>query len=406
MMLSSIPRVSPKSIEYVNKVLDMGIHNAKSSGFDAELERKFSERFGQKYGILMSNGTVTMQAALLACDIGVGDEVIVPAFTVFMTAGAALFANAIPIIADVDPDTWTLDPKDVERKITSRTRAIIPVSICGLSPDMDPILKLAKKHNLIVIEDNAQCFLGYYKERVVGSIGNFSSFSFQGSKHMTCGEGGILLCENEETAIKARKASSLGFSTLTAQPGNSTIPKELRCHPSFERHTSYGHNFLLSELAISLALGEFERLDELVLMRQKVAKEFECAITGCDWLIPQKTPEDHVHSYWTYAIRINRNDIDWSEMRSFFTNLGGDGYYAAYQPVHREPVFPMLSDMVKSNPGRFPHWHERMPDYRETSCPVWESIQPNIIMLKTKYFDLDSARRQADFFVKTIQHFS
>ena len=172
----------------------MGIHNAKSSGFDAELERRFAERFGQKYGILMSNGTVTMQTALQASDIGAGDEVIVPAFTVFMTAGAALFANAIPIIADVDPDTWTLDPKDVERKITSRTRAVIPVSICGLSSDMDPILKLAKKYNLMVIEDNAQCYLGYYKERVVGSMGNFSSFSFQGSKHMTCGEGGILLC--------------------------------------------------------------------------------------------------------------------------------------------------------------------------------------------------------------------
>tara|TARA_Y100001960_G_scaffold134884_1_gene143122 strand:+ start:407 stop:1627 length:1221 start_codon:yes stop_codon:yes gene_type:complete len=406
MTLSSIPRVSKKSIEYVNKVLDMGIHNAKSSGFDAELERKFAERFGQKYGILMSNGTVTMQTALQASDIGAGDEVIVPAFTVFMTAGAALFANAIPIIADVDPDTWTLDPKDVERKITSRTRAVIPVSICGLSPDMDPILKLAKKYNLMVIEDNAQCYLGYYKERVVGSMGNFSSFSFQGSKHMTCGEGGILLCENKETAIKARKASSLGFSTLTAEPGNSTIPKELRCHPTFKRHTSYGHNFLLSELAISLALGEFERLDELVSMRQNVAKEFERVIADCDWLIPQKTPKDHVHSFWTYAIRISRNDIDWSEMRNFFTNLGGDGYYAAYQPVHREPVFPMLSDMVKSNPKRFPHWHERMPDYRETSCPVWEAIQPNIIMLKTKYFNLDSARRQAELFAKTIQHFS
>ena len=105
MTLSSIPRVSKKSIEYVNKVLDIGIHNAKSSGFDAELEKRFAERFGQKYGILMSNGTVTMQPALQASDIGAGDEVIVPAFTVFMTAGAALFANAIPIIADVDPDT-------------------------------------------------------------------------------------------------------------------------------------------------------------------------------------------------------------------------------------------------------------------------------------------------------------
>lgn len=406
MALSSIPRVSPKSIEYVKKILDRGIHNARNSGLDAELEKKFAERFGQQYGILMSNGTVTMQAALLASDIGVGDEVIVPAFTVFMTAGAALFANAIPIVADVDPDTWTLDPKDVERKITSRTRAIIPVSICGLSPDMDPILRLAKEHDIVVIEDNAQCFLGYYKERVVGSMGDFSSFSFQGSKHMTCGEGGILLCKNEETATKARKASSLGFSSLTAEPGNSTIPKELRCHPSFQRHTSYGHNFLLSELAIALALGEFERIDELVSIRQEAAREFESVVAGCDWLIPQNTPKDHVHSYWTYAMRMSRDDIEWSEMRRFFVGLGGDGYYAAYQPVHREPIFPMLSDLVKSNPDRFPHWSGRMPDYRETSCPVWESIQPYIIMLKTKYFSLDCARQQAEILAKTIRHFS
>ncbi|MCH2298906.1 MAG: hypothetical protein MK441_13525, partial [SAR324 cluster bacterium] len=94
------------------------------------------------------------------------------------------------------------------------------------------------------------------------------------------------------------------------------------------------------------------------------------------------------------------------EMRRFFVSLGGDGYYAAYQPVHREPIFPMLSDLVKSNPDRFPHWYEKMPDYKETSCPVWESIQPNIIMLKTKYFSLDSARHQAEILAKTIQHFS
>ena len=156
-------------------------------------------------------------------------------------------------------------------------------------------------------------------------MGNFLSFSFQGSKHMTCGEGGILLCKNKETAIKARKASSLGFSNLTAEPGNSTISKELRCNPTFKRHTSYGHNFLLSELAISLALGEFERLEELVSMHQNVAKEFERVIADCDWLIPQKAPQDYVHSFWTYAIRIIRNNIDWSKMRNFFTNLGGDG---------------------------------------------------------------------------------
>jgi perosamine synthetase len=102
-----------------------------------------------------------------------------------MTATVALYVNAVPIVADVDPETWTISVEDIRRKITPRTKAIIPVSICGLAPDMDPIMELAREHKLTVIEDNAQCYLGYYKGRVVGSIGHFASFSFQASKHMT-----------------------------------------------------------------------------------------------------------------------------------------------------------------------------------------------------------------------------
>ena len=112
---------------------------------------------------------------------------IAPAYTVAMTGTVALYANAVPIFADVDPETWTICPEDVRRKITDRTKAIIPVSICGLSVDMDPILEMARQHDLTVIEDNAQCFLGEYKGRLVGSMGEFASFSFQASKHMTCG---------------------------------------------------------------------------------------------------------------------------------------------------------------------------------------------------------------------------
>ena len=137
-------------------------------------------------------------------------------------------ANAIPIAADGDPETWTISVADIRRKITPRTKAIIPVSICGLSPDMDPLLELARQHNLLVIEDNAQCVLGYYKGRVVGSMGHFASFSFQASKHMTCGDGGILICSDEELGTRARKAAVAGFSTLTAKPGQTVVPEELR----------------------------------------------------------------------------------------------------------------------------------------------------------------------------------
>ena len=404
--LTSIPRVSDKARQYVNEMLDFGFHNCNSPGFTARLEQQFAERFGQTYGILHANGTATMHSALLAADVGVGDEVIVPAYTVVVTGTVALFANALPVFADVDPDTWTIDPEDVRRKITPRTKAIIPVSICGLSADMDPLLDLAKTHDLTVIEDNAQCVLGYYKGRVVGSMGDFASFSFQASKHVTCGDGGILICSDEALATKARKAAIVGFSTLTAKPGDTIVAEELRCHPTFERHTSLGYNYRLPEIAAAAALGELERVEELVEMRRRSASCLDQVIADCDWLVPQKTPEGYVNSWWTYTVRLARDDVDWAALRAKFVELGGDGFYGAYLPVYREPVFANLSDQVRATPDRFPQFAGRMPDYREVHCPVWESIQPRIMQFKTNHYDADTARRQADILAETIRLFS
>jgi perosamine synthetase len=295
---------------------------------------------------------------------------------------------------------------DIRRKITPRTKAIIPVSISGLSPDFDPILALAREHNLVVIEDNAQCFLGYYKGRILGSIGDFASFSFQGSKHMTCGDGGILICQDEKLALAARRAAVLGYSAISARPGDSVIPQELRFHPSFARHVSLGFNFRLPEIAAAVALGELERLEELVEMRKVCAGFFDEVVKDCKWLIPQMTPAGYVHSYWAYAARITRDDLDWVEFRRKFVSLGGDGFYAALLPVHREPVFQNLSAEVAVNPARYPQWAGRMPDYREVQCPVWEAFQPRMILLKTNSFDVDTARRQADILAETVRFFS
>jgi perosamine synthetase len=406
LITTSIPRVSAKSREYVNRVLDFGFHNDGSPGFSARLEREFAAKFDQKFGVLHCNGTATMHSALLAAGVGAGDEVIVPAYTFFSTAMVALHANAIPIVADVDPDTWTIDVDDVRRKITPHTKAIIPVSICGLSPDMDPILALAAEHKLVVIEDDAQCVLGYYKDRIVGSMGHFASFSFQASKHLTCGDGGILLCSDEGLATRARKAAILGYSTLTAKPGQSTVAKELRCQPTFARHTSIGWNYRLPEIAAAAALGELERVEDLVGMRRACAEVFEEAVDGCEWLVAQKTPEGYMHSCWTYAVRITRDDLNWAAFRRKFIGLGGDGFYGAYLPVHREPVLSNLSGEVRKHPERYPQWAGRLPDYREASCPVWEAIQPRVIQFKTNYYDLDAAKQQAEVLAQTIDFFS
>ena len=402
----TIARVSAKAREYVSEVLNFGFHNCNSPGFTARLEREFAERFGMTFGIAHANGTCTMQSALMAADIGVGDEVIVPTHTVFSTAVAALHINAVPILADVDPDTWTISVEDLARLISPRTRAIIPVAICGLSADMDPIMELAKEHDLVVIEDNAQCCVGYYKGRIVGSMGDFASFSFQASKTLTCGDGGILICKDEELATKARKAATLGYSALSAKPGSTAIPEELRCHPSFARFGTVGWNQRLPEVACAVAVAELERLDELVEMRTLSAKCFEQVVKNCDWLVPQKTPKDYVNSCWTYSARIVDDGLDWAEFRKKFVELGGDGFYSPPLPLHLEPVFTSLSEAVQKRPERYPHFAGYFPDYRQWRCPIWEKIQPRIIQLKTNYFDTDSAQRQADILEKTIRYFS
>ena len=400
-----IPRVSPRAYEYVKQVLDFGFHNAHSVGMTSRLEREFAQRFGQKYGIAHCNGTATMQSALMAAGVGVGDEVIVPAFTVFSTSVVVLHCNAVPIIVDVDPDTWTICVDAIRKHITPRTRAIIPVSICGLPADLDPIMQLAKEHNLVVIEDNAQCALGYYKGRIAGSIGHFASFSFQASKTLTCGDGGILICSDDKLALAARKAATVGFKDLTLKPGHNVVSEQLRCQPDYQRHDSIGWNQRLPEVACAVALAELERLDELSEMRTYSAMAFDRVVRQCKWIVPQGTPEGYVNAYWNYAARITRPDIVWADFLTKFVELGGDGFYGAYQPAHLEPVYANLNKMVDENPERFPHFAGKLPRYERGNCPVWEEIQPKVIQLKTNYFDNAVADLQADIFAKAIRHF-
>ena len=222
---------------------------------------------------------------------------------------------------------------------------------------------------------------------------------------MTCGDGGILICSDLELATRARKAATLGYATLTARPGDVAVPKELRCHPEFQRHNAYGFNYRLPEMAAALALGEFERLDELVEMRLEVTRRLQQVEAGCEWLVPQRTPPEYVHSWWTYTVRLDRADIAWTDFRRKFVELGGDGFYAAYLPVYREPFFPDLSRKGARESGGYPQWADLLPDYGQVTCPVWEKIQPRIIQFKTNYIDLDAADRQAQALARTIDHF-
>lgn len=397
-------RIGDKEKEYVMEVLETQFRASAGSTMTNRLERAFAEKFGVKYAIAHVNGTATLHSALAAAGVGPGDEVIVPTLTMSSTAFAVLHANAVPVFADIDLDTFTIAPDDIRKKVTEHTRAIIPVAIYGLSPDMDEIMKIANKHGLTVIEDDAQCFLGYYKGKIVGSIGHMASFSFQSSKHITSGEGGMITTNDEELANRVRRFNSLGYAGVSANKGK--ITKEDIQDPKYERHVSLGFNYRLSELCSAVVLAQVERLEELVQKRIEVANLYAQAIEGCDWLKPQKVPEGYKHSYWTYVLKLDSDEIDWYQFRKKYMELGGDGIYAAWQLSYLEPVFRNYAFYQKGCPVRCPHYRGKLLEYHPGLCPTAEYIQPRLLQFKTNYFDINIAKQKADALAKTIEYFT
>ena len=381
--------------KYVLEAVENEFSTSKNSIFNNRMEQKFRELFNAKYAIGHVNGTQTMHTALAALGVKPGEEVIVPPLTMSSTALAVLQNNSIPVFADVDRATFNIDPESVRKCITEKTRAIISVSLYGLSPDYDKLLEICKEHNLFLIEDNAECFLGTYKGKLVGQFGDFSSFSFQASKHITCGEGGMLTTDNEEFANNARRFSSLGYAGVSAKQGK--ITRNDIQDPNYSRHVSLGFNYRMSEVNAAVVLGQLERVEELVEQRVKVARIFDQALDGTNLLIRQAEPEGYKNSYWAYSATINTDNphVDWYRFRDLFQKNGGDGFYAAWKLSYNEPLFK----------NEIQNWDGVWQEYNEKLCPVSEYLQPRMIQLKTNYWDLSEAESQAEILNKTIKMF-
>jgi perosamine synthetase len=381
--------------KYVCEVIDNEFNTSKNSIFGNRLEAAFSSLLGVNYSIGHVNGTATMHTALAALGVQPGDEVIVPPLTMSSTALAVLHNGSIPVFADVDKDTFNISAASIEEKITPKTKAIITVALYGLSPDYDAIIAVCKAHQLFLIEDNAECFLSYYKGKMVGSFGDFSSFSFQASKHLTCGEGGMLCTSNEVFADKARKFSSLGYAGVSAKQGK--ITRNDIQDPQYSRHVSLGFNYRLSEGNAAIVLGQLERAEELVQVRIEVAKLFDEAVRGSAFVIPQHNPEGYINSYWGYSWVLNTDNpaIDWYRFRDLFQKNGGDGFYAAWKLSYFEPLF--LNE-IQHHPGI---WQQ----YQNGLCPNAEYLQPRMIQMKTNYWNLEEAKVQAETLNKTLNQF-
>jgi perosamine synthetase len=404
-------RVGATDYAYMKEVLDAGFGNSDRCDMNVRFELAFAKKLGAKYAVTCSNGTVSLHACLLAAGVGPGDEVIVPPLTAAATALAVVYCYAVPVFADVHPLTLTMDPEDVRRKVTAHTKAIIPVSIYGLACDMDPIMAIAKEFDLTVIEDNAQCYLGTYKGRLVGTIGHASSYSFQGSKHMTTGgDGGAVTCDDKAYMTRIRRAMGFGYPTIQAESNAPrTVPREVRQDWEFRRHPTFGYNFRMPITSAALGLAQLERLDDLVAARRIIAGLYDEVVHDVPWITRQFVPQGYESSCWAYVCQIDETMLGatWRDFRRKFVELGGDGLYSAWYPLHLEPTFRQMNfygDAYRA-PNFHPLYKGKVKSYQVGDCPVIERIQPTIAQFKTSFQTYEKAKQQAQVLADTVKYF-
>jgi len=280
------PSLEGNELKYVEDCIKGGWISSIGS-YVKKFEEEFAKYCGVEYGISVSNGTAALHLALLALGIKKGDEIIMPNLTFVSPASMTKLVGANPVLVDVDPETWCINPDKIEEKITKKTRAIIPVHLYGMPCNMDSILKIAGKYNLFVIEDAAEAHGAEYKGKKVGSFGDLAVFSFYGNKIITTGEGGMVLTDNEKLAEK------IGYLK------NHAMKKEKRYW-----HESIGFNYRLTNIQAAIGLAQLEQIDKFIEKKIENAKIYNKLLKNIPGVtLPPQKP-DYKNVFWMYSILI------------------------------------------------------------------------------------------------------
>jgi len=307
-----------------------------------EFTRRFAEMQGGKYAVAMANGTVTMEVALRAADVGWGDEVIVPAYTFQATAAAPMAAGAIPVIADIDPQTYCIDPKSIQAKLTPKTKAIIVVHLGAEMSDMDAVMEIAEQHNLVVVEDCAHAHGAKWHGRGAGSFGHFGSFSFQSTKILTTGEGGMLLCRTQELAERVTSIIDCG-----------------RPHDEANQNYTMGANYRMTELQAALGNVALERFPVQAKEREAMAAYMDEALSDIPGVrVLKRDPRHTTRSFYRYIFAITPADFG-ADHFIVSAALHNEGIPCdpGSEPMHHYPLFqPKLSKLAV--PSAFPEYFE------------------------------------------------
>jgi dTDP-4-amino-4,6-dideoxygalactose transaminase len=354
---SAWPRWRPADARRLQEVLESGHWGGfpVPSRLSGEFAARFADFHGARYGLCVANGTIALVAALQAVGVRFGDEVIVPAYTWDGTATAVLFAGGIPVFADVDPDTYCLDVESARRLITTRTRAVIPVHLAMRFTEMDALLELAREHDLKVVEDCAHAHGGQYKGRGAGSMGDIGCFSFQESKLMTSGEGGIVITSDLRYFEHLQSQVNCGRASVTDQ----------------YRQRVLGSNYRMTELQAALLIGQLEMLPELAERRARSAALLSDALSGIDGIRPlppqRAITRDTLYCY-VFQYRAEETGVS-RDMFAAALDAEGircDGRF--YEAVYRSALF-------FASPDVSPQLCIGRPspvDYSKVRCPVSE----------------------------------
>lgn len=326
-----------------------------------QFEEKFAAFQDAKYGIACTNGTAALESSLIACRVGAGDEVIVPPYTFVATATAVLKVNAIPVFTDIDIETANIDLKDVKKKITPKSKAIIPVHFAGLPCDMDLLGDIARRHNLRIIEDACHSWGSKWKGKGTGALGDCGAFSFQMSKNITSGEGGIVLTDNEELAETIRSYTNVGRG---------------KDKPWYE-HYILGTNLRMTELQAAILLGQLTRLEAQTLKREENASYLTEKLKDIPGIrVMKKDPRITRRSYHLYIFRYIKEEWEGIERDKFIEALNKEGIPCnkGYPyPLYKNPLFLRKGEGPRYCPISCPYYGKEM-DYTKISCPNTERI--------------------------------
>jgi perosamine synthetase len=316
------PLLDGNEKKYLAECIETGWISSEGP-FVKRLEFGFSKLMGCAHGVAVCNGSVAIEVALAALRIGPGDEVILPSFTIISCAAAIVRAGAVPVVVDCQRDTWNIDPMLIASKITTRTKAIMVVHIYGLPVDMDPVIELARRHNLFIIEDAAEQHGQSYKGRPIGSLGDIATVSFYPNKQVTAGEGGMVLTNDKKLADRCRHLRNLCFDN--------------------ERrfiHEELGWNFRMSNVQAAIGVAQLERINQTVTKKRQIGAWYQRRLRGHPRLqVPPERTEYAENIYWVFGVVLDEAlSFDAAEAMARLKSRGVDSRHF-FWPIHEQPVF-------------------------------------------------------------------